>query len=324
MSYSSTVLILGASGRLGAVCTKAFAGAGWRVIAQTRKTPTAQWPDGVTALVTGDTPIKQFTAELQNIDVVVHAMNPAYTNAAWTAQVPAMMTLAIEVARSLNATLMFPGNVYNFGANMPKLLDESAAQHPTAVKGKLRVDVESALRQATQTAGLRAVVIRAGDFFGSGSGSMFDQVSVSKIKKGTFTHSGPLDVATPWAYLPDLAQTFVAVAKQRQQLADFEVLHFAGHNINGRDWLGALQPLAVANRWVANGQALETAALPWRVMRVIGLFNPALASLAEMRYLAETPHALDNTRLRKLIGTEPHTPLAQATAGALTELGLTT
>ena len=153
---------------------------------------------------------------------------------------------------------------------------------------------------------------------------MFDQVSVSKIKKGTFTHSGPLDVATPWAYLPDLAQTFVAVAKQRQQLADFEVLHFAGHNINGRDWLGALQPLAVANRWVANGQALETAALPWRVMRVIGLFNPALESLAEMRYLAETPHALDNTRLRKLIGTEPHTPLAQATAGALTELGLTT
>lgn len=100
MTSSSTVLILGAGGRLGAACAKAFAGAGWRVIAQTRKTPTAQWPDGVTALVTGDTPIKQFTAKLQNIDVVVHAMNPAYTNAAWTAQVPAMMTLAIEVARS--------------------------------------------------------------------------------------------------------------------------------------------------------------------------------------------------------------------------------
>ncbi|MGB4115517.1 MAG: sugar nucleotide-binding protein [Polaromonas sp.] len=323
MTTTSTVLILGAGGRLGAACVKAFAGAGWHVMAQTRKAAPAQWPAGVSALVTGDAPIEQSAAKLQSVDVVVHAMNPAYTNAAWTAQIPAMMTSAIEVAQALNATLMFPGNVYNFGANMPKRLDESTAQNPTTVKGKLRVDAELALREATERTGLRAIVIRAGDFFGSGKGAMFDQVSVSKIKMGIFTHSGLLDVATPWAFLPDLAQTFVAVAEKRQQLAKFEVLHFAGHNINGHDWLGALQPLAEANKWVAHGQALKTSALPWPVMRVIALFNPTLASVVEMRYLQSTPHALDNTRLRKKIGTEPHTPLNQAAASALADLGLT-
>ena len=324
MTFTSTVLILGAGGRLGTACTKAFDGAGWHVIAQTRKIATAQWPDGMTALVTGETPIEDFTSRLQKVDVVVHAMNPAYTNAAWTAQVPAMMTSAIEVARSLDATLMFPGNVYNFGADMPKNLDENTVQRPSTVKGKLRTDVELALRHATATSGLRAVVLRAGDFFGSGSGSMFDQVSVAKIKKGIFTHSGPIEVATPWAYLPDLAQTFVAVAQLRQQLAQFEVLHFAGHNVNVSDWLDALQPQAEANQWVADGQALKTAALPWPVMRVIALFNPTLASMVEMRYLQNTPHSLDNTRLRKLIGTEPHTPLAEAAASALRVLGLMT
>ena len=325
MAPISTVLILGASGRLGAACVKAFANAGWHVIAQSRKPAPTLWPDSVTALFTGNTPLEQHTSSMHSVDVVVHAMNPAYTNAAWTAQVPAMMTSAIAAAQSLNATLMFPGNVYNFGSGMPRVLGESTPQHPTTVKGRLRVDVEQALEHATQTTALRAVVIRAGDFFGSGnksgSGSMFDQVTVSKIKKGTFTHSGPIDVATPWAYVPDLAQTFVAVAQQRQQLPKFEVLHFAGHHISGHDWLGALQSLAAANGWVAEGQPIKTAALPWPVMRVIALFNPALASLVEMRYLAKTPHALDNTRLRKLIGAEPHTPLPQATASALTELG---
>ena len=317
-------MILGANGRLGQACTKAFASAGWRVIAQTRKAVKTQLPAGVTALVTGDDPIEQFVAKLQNVDVVIHAMNPAYTNAAWTAHVPAMMASAIEVAQSLNACLMFPGNVYNFGADMPKLMDETAPQHPTTVKGRLRVDVELALRQATQSSNLQAIIVRAGDYFGSGSGSMFDKVTVSKIKKGTFTHSGPISIATPWAYLPDLAQTFVLVAERRQQLAKFEVLHFAGHTLSGHDWLRALAPLAQAHGWVANGQALKTAALPWPVMRVIAWFNPELASLVEMRYLQSTPHALDNTRLLKLIDTEPHTPLAKAAVSALSDLGLMT
>jgi nucleoside-diphosphate-sugar epimerase len=323
MSDSPTVLILGASGRLGAACAKAFSNAGWRVIAQTRKAANTQPPAGVTTLVTGDDPIEKFILNLKAVDVVVHAMNPAYTNAAWTALVPAMMASSIAVAQSLNACLMFPGNVYNFGAGMPTLLNEGTPQHPTTVKGKLRVDVELALHQATQASSLRAVVIRAGDFFGCGSGSMFDQVTVSKIEKGTFTHSGPIEVATPWAYLPDLAQTFVLVAEKRQQLAKFEVLHFAGHTLNGPDWLGALQPLAAASGWIADGQALKTVRLPWAVMRLIALFNPKLASLVEMRYLQSTPHALDNTRLRKLIAPEPHTPLPKAAASALADLGLT-
>jgi nucleoside-diphosphate-sugar epimerase len=321
MTSTSTVLILGASGRLGAACVKAFAAAGWQVTAQSRKPAPMQWPSSVTALITGSTPIEEHTSRLQNVGVVVHAMNPAYTNAAWTTQVPGLMTSAITVAQSLNAILMFPGNVYNFGSSMPRLLDESTPQRPTTVKGKLRVDAELALEHAAQTTALRAVVIRAGDFFGCGSGSMFDQVTVSKIKKGTFTHSGPLDVATPWAYVPDLAQTFVAVAQQRQRLAKFEVLHFAGHHISGHDWINVLQSLATTNGWVADGQPLKTSALPWPVMSAIALFNPGLASLVEMRYLHRTPHALGNTHLRKLMGTEPHTPLARAAESALAELG---
>jgi len=43
-----------------------------------------------------------------------------------------------------------------------------------------------------------------------------------------------------------------------------------------------------------------------------------------MRYLWQTPHTLANAKLTALIGPEPHTPLPQAVAAALADLGLLT
>ena len=55
---------------------------------------------------------------------------------------------------------------------------------------------------------------------------------------------------------------------------------------------------------------------------IAGWLAPTVAALAEMRYLWSTPHRLDNTRLRALIGDEVHTPFDQAVRQALADLGL--
>ena len=70
---------------------------------------------------------------------------------------------------------------------------------------------------------------------------------VKDIRKGRFTYPGAPDIATPWAYLPDLARTFVAVAQRRAELPAFEVLHFAGHRITGQCWLEVLGAIAQAH-----------------------------------------------------------------------------
>ena len=322
MTSRPHVLVLGASGRFGAACAKAFAGAGWRVIAQQRKRVYVPSAVGIETLVTGDAPIAGLLGTLPKIDVVVHAMNPAYTDAAWTEHVPVMMESAIFLAGALGATLMFPGNVYNFGSGMPALLSETTPPYPTTVKGRLRFSLEQRLLDASEESGLRAVVIRAGDFFGSGTGSWLDRVIASKLHCGTFTYPGPLDTATPWAYLPDLAQTFLRVAGQRHKLAGFEALHFAGHSLTGYDWLRVLQPIAHAQGWVPPDKPLKTAGLPWPLIRALGLFSGEWASLSDVRYLFETPHSLDNSRLLALIGIEPHTAFAGAVSAALNDLGL--
>ena len=335
------VLILGARGRFGLAAARAFCDAGWHVVCQTR--PGAPVP----AELAGDARLKWLGTDLRdlqailaepaakNVTVVVHALNPAYTNAAWRAQVQPMMDSAIAIARSLGATLMLPGNVYNFGAGMPGVLDEQTPQAAATIKGQIRTAMEQRLMRSAESAAddagwaggakgagsLKGVVIRAGDFFGSGRGTWFDSSMVKNIHKGVFAYPGQRDVSTPWAYLPDLARAFVAVAAQRARLQPFEVFHFAGHQITGQRWLDVLKPVAIAQGWVKPGGDVKFSGLPWPIIRMGALVNPTWHALLEMRYLWETPHALDNGKLTALIGPEPHTALPQALRQALGDLG---
>jgi nucleoside-diphosphate-sugar epimerase len=229
-----------------------------------------------------------------------------------------MTDAALALCKTLKATLMLPGNIYNFGTGMPERLQEDTPQNARTVKGRVRIAMEERL----QNSGVPAVVIRAGDFFGAGTGTWFDQAIVKDLPKGIFTCPGALDVSTAWAYLPDLAKTFVEVAARRDRLASFQVLHFAGHTLSARQWLEVLTPIAQANTWIEPAGLLRYKTLPWGLIRLGALVVPTWSGLAEMRYLWNTPHALDNRRLTALLGCEPHTPLASAVQAALDGLGM--
>ena len=322
---AGTVLVLGARGRMGLAATRAFAHAGWQVLAQVRPgVADADLPaiSGVRWLRVAVHDTAALVAQAQGTEVLVHALNPAYTHAAWREQAPLLMEAAIAVARQLCATLMLPGNVYNFGEAMPPVLREDTPQAATGFMGRMRVQLEQRLQAATRQGDLRAIVLRAGDFFGSGTGSWLDQAIAKDLPRGRVTWPGPLDVATPWAYLPDLARAFVRVAQERDRLAAFECLHFAGHHVSAQQWLCTLAAIAAEQGWLPHTGTLRVGRMPWTLLRAAGLVVPTVAALADMRYPWRTPHRLDNTRLRDVIGAEPHTPFDEAVRQALADLGL--
>ena len=143
MSSPSSVLILGARGRLGLAAVRAFAQAGWRVHAQVR--PGASRTGHRRGAVAGRaarTTRRRSRAWARDAQVVVQALSPVYTHRAWRAELPGLTQAAIDVSRALGATLMLPASVYNFGAGMPPLLHEDTPQVPTTLKGRLRVATE--------------------------------------------------------------------------------------------------------------------------------------------------------------------------------------
>ena len=315
---AGTALILGAGGRLGQALARAFSDAGWLVHGQVRHEPPAGAPASVRWLRMGLDEPARLAETVRHADVVVHAVNPPYP--AWHAEALPLAQRAIRVAGDLKALLMFPGNVYNFGAGMPQLLLEQTPQAPTARKGRVRVAIEEALREAAR-AGLRTVILRAGDFFGGpGRGAWFDLVMVKSLPQGKVVYPGRTDVEHAWAYLPDLARTFTRVAAQRAALPPFEVLHFPGHAVDGETFLHDLERAARRCRVLGPTVRLNRGSLPWTVLKLGGLVVPMWRELAEMRYLWDVPHRLSGERLAKLVGEAPATPLEEALESALVEL----
>src|SRR6185312_12363753 len=121
---------------------------------------------------------------------------------------------AIAAAESNGATLLFPGSVWNFGSGMPPVIDDTAPMQATARKGKMRVEIEQRIKEACDR-GMRAIVLRAGDFFGAGRGSWFDLAIAKDIARQRLTYPGPLDVVHCWAYLPDFTATLARLAERR-------------------------------------------------------------------------------------------------------------
>jgi nucleoside-diphosphate-sugar epimerase len=313
-----TVLVLGANGRFGLAAAQAFAAAGWHVLAHVRRDAVVGMPVGAELV---RAPLEGLVAALAGRavapGVVVHALNPIYTR--WDEEALPMARAGMDLAESLGARLLLPGNVYNHGASMPARIDESTPQRPTTAKGRLRVEMEVELERRAAAGRLRATIVTAGDFFGGGSGSWLDQVVVKSMRRGRLVYPGDPALLHAWAYLPDLAQAFVALATQADA-PRFERLAFAGHAVIGHEFLGAVERAAAAlGRAPARGWRHGT--MPWRLIAAIGLVVPLWRELARMAYLWRVPHGLDGRVLARRCPTLRTTPLDAALAASLVALG---
>lgn len=316
---SPTVLVLGANGRFGQAAVAAFAQAGWRVLAQVRRAPHRLLPASANVLAVPLSDIDTLVAQAAGARAVVHAVNPPYTR--WRQEALPAARQGLDLAQRLSARFMLPGNVYNFGEHMAALLRPGTPPLPSNEKGRIRCELEAEMR-ARAASGQRCVVLRAGDFFGRGRGSWLDLVIAKSLAQRKLVYPGPLDVPHAWAYLPDLARAFVALAA-REDLPEFADLHFPGHTLTGGQMLAALER-AAASLGIAAPKGWRHGSMPWGLIRAGGVFVPTWRAIAETSYLWRVPHALDGTALHAAIGTLPATPIDAALRAALLDLGFGT
>lgn len=314
-SSSPTVLILGANGRLGLAAAQAFAAAGWRVLAQARREAAPGMPASARLLRTpvGDT--AGLALQAAGAHVVVHALNPSHYGR-WKRDAMPLLQAGLDLAQALDARLMLPGNVYNYGLHLSVPTREDAPQRPHTGHGRIRVAMEAEIERRCRAGALRATVLTAGDFYGAGSGTWFDQAILKPLAKGRLVYPGPLDVPHAWAYLPDLARAFVGLAEAAEAgaLADFARFHFAGHTLTGAQVLDGVERAAARIGLPVPAGGYQRGGMPWGLIRVLGLFVPTMRSLADMSYLWRVPHGLDDTPLRAVLDEVAATPVEQALA----------
>lgn len=310
-----TALVIGAAGAFGGETAQALLAHGWRVRALQRNPDAGrQATPGDIQWVKGDAmALEDVRRAAEGVQAIVHAANPAgYKN--WGGTVLPMIDNTIAAARSEGARVLIPGNVYNYGPDARGPIAEDAPQHPLTRKGKLRVELERRLRQAAPD-GVKSLVLRAGDFFGARAGGNWLGAAMFSAGKPirSVAYPGPLGLPHAFAYLPDLAETAARLLDIEADLAAVDSFHFGGHALTGHELVAALRRLA--------GRKLPVLPFPWFAVAAAGPFNEMFRELLEMRYLWCEEVLLDNARLTKLLGAEPHTPIDEALKVSLRALG---
>lgn len=306
------VAVLGANGRVSNIVAKAFLAHGHDVVAVTRTGEAKGLAGKVEFRAADATSAEQLIAATSGVDLIFNGLNPPYDK--WEEFVMPMARAVMAAARTHGVPHLFIGNVYNYGKQIPLDASPETRQFPETSKAKIRIEMEALFRREAMDHGVKTVILRAGDFYGTeGTGSWFDQMMITKIEKGTFTWPGPVNLPHAFAYTPDLAEAFVALAERMADLPVYDEFTFEGHTLDGKQFQALVEK--------AVGRKLKTAGVPWFAIRLMGLFQPILAALHEMRYLWFTAHSLSNAKLKSYLGEIKTTPPAQAVREALIAQG---
>lgn len=276
---TQTVLILGATGKIGSHSAKAFAAAGWSVRRFNRAT------DSLAEAAMG-------------AQVIVNGFNPAgYKN--WATLVPAYTAEIIAAAKASGAAVIVPGNVYVYG-NHPGTWDATTPHRATTRKGKIRIAMESAYRDAAKD-GVKSIILRAGDFLDPNrNGTLMGLAVLRTITKGSVTALGDSSSRHAYAYVPDWARAAVRLAEMREQLSNFEDIPFPGTTFT-IDELAA----TIAEE---TGRKIRVTNFAWWMMYVASPFWRVGYEMLEMRYLSGLDHALSDQRFRELLPDFEATP----------------
>jgi nucleoside-diphosphate-sugar epimerase len=284
-----SVLVVGA-GPVGSNVTRAFLDRGEQVTVATRSGTTL---GSAAAVRLNATDADALTRAATGHATIVVCTNPPYNS--WSADWPPIVEAVIRSARATGADIVMIGNLYSYGeATMP--MKETSPEAPAESKGEVRRGLWASLRSATERGDIRAVEVRASDYFGPGASGdahlgtrFFDPILASKrswaVGNPALPHS--------WAYLPDLANTVLAASG------------YAGSW--GRVWhVPAATDLSrtaicgqVNKRYGVRG---SISAIPSAVLRGVGAFNPVLREVSKSSYQFRAPFLSDATETTRELG----------------------
>jgi len=314
-----TALVLGANGGVGGEIARALLQRGWMVQALARDPASAsrRWDgEGTPEWIKGDAMDGAAVMNAaEGASLIVHAVNPpGYRD--WDKLVLPMLDNTIAAAKAGGATIVLPGTVYNFGSDAFDNPTETAPQNPVTRKGKIRVEMEKRLRDASAS-GARSLIVRCGDFFGPrAANNWFSQGLVKPGKPVTsISYPGNKGVGHQWAYLPDVGETVAQLVEHRDQFEPFAVFHMEGH------WDGDGTRMIEAIRYAAGNPGISARRFPWWALVLASPFVTLFREMREMRYLWSVPLRMRNTKLVKVLGAEPHTDWDVAVRTTLQAMG---
>jgi nucleoside-diphosphate-sugar epimerase len=206
-----------------------------------------------------------------------------------------------------NARYVSFENLYLYVDTHGTPLTESTPQLPATRKGEARLVMAEQLRDLHNAGDLAVTTARASDYFGprGTSQSPFGDLVIGAALAGKPARvMGDPDQPHSYTYVRDAARTLAALGTRDDVLG--EVFHVPNAPAQTtREIIGMIS--------AELGSPIKISVAPRVLLRLIGLFNPTVRELDEMRYEFTQPFIVDSTKAQARLGIEP-TPLTEAIA----------
>lgn len=304
-------LIIGATGALGHAFAMAVQEAGQQatLLVRDRRKAVAAFPNtcGFT-IVEGDVNDTAFLKSIaEGCNFIFHGANASYEH--WAAAMPIMTQSVIEAAEHSGATVIFPGNNYNFGKT-DQPISEITPFNPAAPLGKVRVDLEKMLQRATDQGRIRTLVVRMAEIWGPNvTNKQFAPVFENALKGKAMPWLISTEPAQQLLYAPDAGRAMVALTQDRAR-EDYEVFNVGGTLVPSvRSWLEQIAEVA--------GLPAKISVAPKLMVSLLGRVIPVMREVASLSYKFETTVVLNDAKFRAAHPEFAQTPMTNAIAETL-------
>ncbi|MDR2012366.1 MAG: NAD-dependent epimerase/dehydratase family protein [Rhodanobacter sp.] len=245
-----------------------------------------------------------FSAAAAECRTIFLCTSPTYHR--WAAEWPPIFAAAIEAARRSGAGLVIMGNLYAYGQPEDAMV-EATPYHPVEKKGEVRLACWQTALAAHQRGEIRAVEVRASDYFGPGieknahlGADFFRPILQSKTARVI----GDPDAIHSWSFIADIVSTLVAAADYTGAW--------------GRAWHVPSNPPLSRNEIAAQlnaryGCAGRVVGVPQWLLRGLSYFSPMLREVVASSYQFRAPFVIDACETQALLHIRA-TPWNQALA----------
>ncbi|NUK78012.1 NAD-dependent epimerase/dehydratase family protein [Streptomyces lunaelactis] len=257
-------------------------------------------------VVGGDAKDPAFTtAVARGARVVYQILNPPYHQ--WVQQFPGLQAGVLAAAEATGARLVSMENVYMYGRPGGRPFTETSPNAATTRKGRLRGGMADHLLAAHRAGRVEVAIGRASDYFGPRGGGqtvLGDRVFRPALRGATAGVIGDPDQPHTYTYIPDIGEGLALLGEHPD--AGGEIWHLPNdpRTHTTRQLVDMVYHLAGHSR-------TRLRSVPTLALRALGIFNPTVRELIEMRYEFEEPFIVDSGKITDRLGATA-TPLEEA------------
>lgn len=229
---------------------------------------------------------------------IFHGINYPYNK--WEENMEKVTLNVIEAATKSKATIIFPGNIYEFG-NV-KQITEDMIPKPSTKKGIIRLRLFDLLRASVEASKCKVIFIRLPDFYGPNvTNGLIKPVFGNAAKKKAINWLINADIPHQFVYTPDAAKLIYLLCLKNNLPA------FTNYNYGGCVF-SSVKDLVKQISQITGGPD-KVKVLPKWIMNMMSLFMPVIKELKENYYMFENNVELNDKKLRSDFPDFVETPL---------------